>query len=110
MKKLREIEKEIEDIKNALEIHANKVYEDTSEVSFVSDEVQVDFGARAIVRKIKDVKALMKAVGREKFFAFVTFPLNKLDELLTREQQKPYVTSRRVGPRACRIKLKSEKK
>lgn len=109
IKKLRELEKEMEDIKNALEIHANEEYLDTSEVSFISDHVQVDFGARSIVRKIKDVKGLMKAVGREQFFACVTFPLTKLDELLTREQQKPYVTSRRVGPRACRIKLISEK-
>lgn len=110
LEQLRKFEAELEDMKTALEIHANENYEDASEVSFIGEKVRIDFNARSIVRKVKDVKGLMKALGREVFLANVTFPLAKLDQLIPRELQKAFVSSRRVGARACRITLLSKEK
>lgn len=105
MERLRKLQNEMEDLKNALEQHANNEYQDRSEVSFTGTSVQVDFTARSIVRKIKDMKGLYNTLGRNVFLSCVTFPLSKLDEHMPREDQKQFVSSRRVGSRACRIKL-----
>lgn len=105
MERFRKIQNEMEDLKAALEQHANSAYSDRSEVSFTGQSVQVDFTARCVVRKVKDMQGLLKALGRTTFLSCVTFPLAKLDQHLSREEQKPYVSSRRVGARACRIKL-----
>lgn len=105
MERLQALKAEVEDIKAALEHHANDVYEEDSEVSFVTDAVEVDFTARCIVRKIKDMPGLMKKLGREVFLQHVTFPLKELDNLMPRAEQKKFVSSKRTGPRVCRIKM-----
>lgn len=110
MKRLRKLQEEFEDMKNALLLHANEEYEPTSEVSFTSDAIEVDFSAVPVIRKIKDVKGLMSALGRRVFLTYASFPMDKLDQLMTRDEQKKYVSFRRVGTRSCRIKLTTEKK
>ena len=105
MERLKVLRQEMEDMKAALELHANEVYEDSSEVSFINDSVEVDFSPRTLVRRIKDMPGLMKHLGKEVFFKHVTFPLKELDAYVPKAEQKKFVQSRRIGPRSCRIKL-----
>lgn len=110
LEELKKLQAEIADIKQALEYYANEEYVETSEVGFIGETVQFEFSARSLIRKIKSVKDLIRAVGKEVFEAHATFPLEKLDELVSKEDQKKFVISRRIGTRVCRIKFTPKEK
>lgn len=110
LKRLKAIQDEMADLKAALEHHASDEYMDTSEVSFLGQKFEINFSTRQIVRKVKDVKGIMKALGQASFLKCVTVSLEKLDKEMSKDEQKKYVSSRRIGTRACRIKPLNEKK
>lgn len=105
LEKLRAVQAEVKDIEAAMEYNANEVYADDSEVSYVMGRFEVTFTARRLVRKIKDMPALMQRLGKKVFLQHATFPLKDLDSLIPKIEQKNYVSSKRNGPRACRIKI-----
>ena len=110
IKRLQILQAEMIDMRTALEHHATEEYEATSDVSFTGDVVEINFGTVPIVRKVKDVKGLMKALGTTKFFKCISVSFEKLDKQMSKDEQKQFVSSRRIGTRACRIKLLNEKK
>lgn len=104
IKQLRALEAETAELKNALELFAQlEDYASSSEVSFANDDIQVNFSPVPLKRKVKDVKGLMKALGIKTFLQCITISLEKLDEHMTREEQKKFFTFKRSGTRACRI-------
>lgn len=110
IKRLQSLQAELTDLKSALEHHATEEYVATSEVQFIGKIVEVNFSTVQIVRKVKDVKGLMKALGIARFLSCISVSFEKLDKELSKDEQKKYVSSRRIGTRACRIKLLNEKK
>jgi hypothetical protein len=105
IEKLRVIEAEVADMKAALEHYANANYKANSEVSFATDDVQFNFNPVPITRKVKDVNALMKALGIKTFLKCVSITLSKIDEVMDKETQKKYFEFKRSGTRACRIHM-----
>lgn len=103
IEKLRALEAEAADMKSALEHYANENYREGSEVSFATDKVQFNFGPVPMTRKVKDVNALMKRLGKSTFLECITVSLSKIDEHLSKEDQKKFFTFKRSGTRACRI-------
>jgi predicted component of type VI protein secretion system len=104
IERLSALKEEFEDLKASLEVHANDYYEDSSEVAYIGDGLEVDFSPRCLVRKVKDMRGLMQALGKETFLRHVTFPFKELDRLMVRSEQRKFVSFRKTGPRVCRIK------
>jgi len=110
LKRLKALQDEMADMKAALEHHATDEYEETSEVGFFGDKFEITFSPVQIVRKVKNVKGILKALGEARFLECVNVSLERLDKEMPKDEQKKYVSSRRIGTRACRIKPLNEKK
>lgn len=110
MKRLQVLQAEMADIKAALEHHATDEYEETSEVGFFGEKFEITFTPVQIVRKVKSVKGILKALGEARFLQCVNVSFEKLDKEMSKDEQKKYVSSRRIGTRACRIKPLNENK
>ena len=106
LERLRVLEAEAADMKNALEFFIKEEnYKESSEVSFATDDVEFNFGPVPMTRKVKDVNALMKKLGTKVFLSCVTVSLTKIDQHMTKEEQKKFFIFKRSGTRACRIQM-----
>jgi prefoldin subunit 5 len=104
LEKLRALEAEVANMKEALEHFAEiEGFKESSEVSFATDNIQFNFSPVPMKRKVKDVNKLMNALGLKVFLKCVNVSLEKIDEYMTKEDQKKYFTFIRSGTRACRI-------
>lgn len=107
---LRPLQEELNDLKAAIVDYVDGEYKPTDDVDFEATGIKIEVSSKDVVRTIKDMKALYDHLGRKKFLAAARFPMKELDRLVSKEDQRKFVTRRREGARTVKITLLSKSK
>jgi hypothetical protein len=97
----------------ALEKQILACYEDSppgEDFQAHGEEFTAVIGARGNRRKIVDMAAVLKRMGKAIFFKLCDMPLGKLDAIIPEQEQKGIVVWEQSGSRSVKVVTKTEPK